>query len=754
MKLKHSLAYQLLKVTFSFYLLITVSITVLHMYAVWIQAEKYLNADLMKLGNSAQQGIVLALWDLDYVQVDLIVEGLLELPIVVGIEVKERKINKLYGEQGNIAIRYQLIHEEEPGVTYEIGDMTMYSSSSIVFNRVKNEYILTVINAIIKTFALWIIVLLAGKKLITKPLALLTEANKSVDLENIETFKEVNIGIAKSDNELVFLEESFNKMVQRLAIDRQELDRINQDLEFMVEQRTRELRETNETLNQEMKVRKHTEEEFKIAKEQAVNANQAKSEFLSNMSHELRTPLNAILGFAQLVAHNPNIPPEVHDNLGIIQSSGEHLLTLINQVLNLSKIETGRIALNEDKFDLHRLLNDVHDMFAFNANKKNLQLLFERDANVPRNVSTDEGKLRQVLINLISNAIKFTEAGGVTVKVKGEKCQVKSEESESTFHSSFFILHLSVADTGPGIAPEEIDHVFEAFGQTATGRQALEGTGLGLVISYKFVQLMGGDMHVTSAVGQGTTLSFDIRVQVVDTADITPRIPTRRVIELEPGQPRYRILVVDDKWDNRQLLIKLLNPFGFDLREAENGQEAIDIWETWEPHLIWMDMRMPVMDGYEATKRIRKLDTGTEHPSSGIRHPVIIAVTASSFEEERSVVLSAGCDDIVIKPYRETDIVEMLQRHLNVKFLYAADEIPAENADLKDDKLRLNPSDFHALPKEMVMKFKTSVEALEMDMALNVIEEIGEQNKPLADALKKIVEEYRFDTLQELLDQV
>ncbi len=308
------------------------------------------------------------------------------------------------------------------------------------------------------------------------------------------------------------------------------------------------------------------------------------------------------------------------------------------------------------------------------------------------------------------------------------------------------MIQFEIEDTGPGIAPEEMDHVFEAFGQTATGREAREGTGLGLVISRKFVQLMGGDMHVTSEVGQGTTFSFDIRVQVVDTDDMTPEPPTRRVVALEPGQPRYRMLIVDDKWDNRQLLIKLLNPFGFDLREAENGQEAIDIWQTWQPHLIWMDMRMPVMDGYEATKRLR---TRASH----IPHPAIIAVTASVLEEKRAAVKSIGCDDIVIKPFRETDIVEMLQKHLNVKFLYAADETAPEKARLKNVELRLTPSDFNALPEEMVMKLNTAAAALEMDMALNVIEEIRGQNQPLADALQKLAEEYRFDKLQELLDQ-
>jgi CheY-like chemotaxis protein len=308
------------------------------------------------------------------------------------------------------------------------------------------------------------------------------------------------------------------------------------------------------------------------------------------------------------------------------------------------------------------------------------------------------------------------------------------------------MIQFEIEDTGPGIAPEEMDKLFKAFGQTATGREAQEGTGLGLAISHKFIQLMGGDMHVTSEVGQGTTFSFDIRVQVVNADEITQKSPTRRVIALEPGQPRYRLLIVDDKWDNRQLLIKLLHPFGFDLREAENGQEAVDIWETWQPHLIWMDMRMPVMDGYEATKRIRT-------QTSRIPHIPIIAVTANVLEEGRDAVMSIGCDDIVIKPFKESDIIEMLQKHLNVKFLYAAAEIPADKANLKNDKLRLTPSDLDVLPKEMLMKLNESVAALEMDTALTIIDEIREQNKPLADALQKLVEEYRFDKLQKLLDQ-
>jgi signal transduction histidine kinase/DNA-binding response OmpR family regulator len=493
--------------------------------------------------------------------------------------------------------------------------------------------------------------------------------------------------------------------------------------------------------------------ERKRAEEAAAAANQAKSEFLANMSHELRTPLNAILGFSQIMARNPKFSHE-EENLRIIQRSGTHLLNLINQVLDLSKIEAGRITTDEHSFDLFHLLDELKNMWSFQAEKKELTLQFDRNPDVPRYIRTDEVKLRQVLINLLSNAIKFTEKGSVKLRVSQKNPMVleNNERSKNSKRSPQqyvkCLIQFEIEDTGPGIAKEEMDHLFEAFRQTSIGREVREGTGLGLVISHKFVQLLGGDMQVKSEVGRGTTFSFDIQARVVDVDDFTqePEPPTRRAVALKPGQPHYRMLIVDDEWDNRQLLIKLLDPFGFDLREAENGKEAIDIWKTWEPHLIWMDILMPVMDGYEATEKIRKF-------ASRSTHPKIIAVTASVLEENRVAVMSAGCDDIIIKPYSEADIVQMLQKHLNVKFLYATDEVSDDNGYLKRDKLRLTSSDFDALPEDIVKKLETSVKTLEIDMALNVIEEIRKQNRSLADALQKLVEGYRFDTLQKLLDK-
>jgi len=473
--------------------------------------------------------------------------------------------------------------------------------------------------------------------------------------------------------------------------------------------------------------------ELLIAREKAESANQAKSTFLANMSHELRSPLNAILGFAQILTRSQQLDKENQENVGIISRSGEHLLSLINQVLDLSKIEAGRTTLNESHFDFYRLLDDLEDMFHLKADDKHLQLLFEREPSVPQYVYTDEVKMRQVLINLLNNALKFTIEGGITVRINANTIETDLKLQRS-------VIEFEVEDTGPGIASDELDELFTAFVQTEVGKQSQEGTGLGLPISRKFVQLMGGDMVVSSEVGRGTTFQFQIQCQLSEATHIQQPAHKKQVIALAPNQSRYRILIVDDKWSSRQLLIKLLNPLGFELREAENGQQAIEVWEEWQPHLIWMDMRMPVMNGYEATQWIREHIKG--------QATAIIALTASVLEEERAVVLDAGCDDFLRKPFKEVDLFDTMHKHLGVSYIY--DE-PIATSATETDADELTPSNMATLPAELLTRFEDATDRSDPELIESFITEIRLQHLGLANGLASLAEVFDYDAILDLI---
>lgn len=492
-----------------------------------------------------------------------------------------------------------------------------------------------------------------------------------------------------------------------------------------------QLQESFTTLEQRVQDRTA---ELAIAKEKAEVANQAKSTFLANMSHELRSPLNAILGFSQLMTRSQTLNTEQQENVGIITRSGEHLLTLINNVLDLSKIEAGRITLNEKNFDLYRLLDDLEEMFQLKADDKHLQLIFEHTNDVPQYVRTDEVKLRQIVINLLNNALKFTQEGGVSVRV------FSSQEKNTNTAQLLF----EVEDTGLGIASDELETLFEAFVQTKTGKEAEEGTGLGLPITRQFVKLLGGEITVSSQIRHGTIFKFDIAVSVVDKSEIETKKPTRRVIALEPNQPRYRILIVDDKSTNRQLLIKLLNPLGFELLEASNGQEAIEIWEKNSPHLIWMDMRMPVIDGYEATKRIKGTTKG--------QATAIIALTASVFEEERAVVLSAGCDDFIRKPFREADIFDTMNKHIGVSYIY---EDQSQGDSVKTENIGesvLTAAAIAALPVELVANLKQAILNVNLKLIITLIEQIREDNPAVATEIKNCIDNFEYKKVLNLIN--
>jgi two-component system sensor histidine kinase/response regulator len=471
------------------------------------------------------------------------------------------------------------------------------------------------------------------------------------------------------------------------------------------------------------RARHKAETDLRIAKEAAEAANLAKSTFLANMSHELRTPLNAILGFSQLIERDAALPDRQRDSLAIINRSGEHLLNLINDVLEMSKIEAGRTTLNLVSFDLHHLLQTLQEMFLMRAKAKQIALNFDIASNLPQYIQTDENKLRQVLINLLSNAMKFTDSGSITLEAT-----VKSE----------LTLQFKVQDTGQGIAPEEFKQLFRPFTQTSSGSQLREGTGLGLTISRRFVRLMGGDMHIESTVGQGSTFSFEIQIAIANPAEGAPTSTSKRVLQLKPQQPTYRILVVDDRAENRDFVEQLLTMVGFETQSAVNGEDAIAQWLQWRPHLILMDMRMPIMDGYEATRQIRAFESAQTRSK-------ILALTASAFEEQRASILAAGCDDFLAKPFRESHLFEKLAEHLGVNYLYEEDNgYPIDALT----KLTLTQSMLATMPQNWIAELHHASLAVDADRILQLVQQTPDAN--LATVLTELVHKFCFDEIAEL----
>lgn len=460
--------------------------------------------------------------------------------------------------------------------------------------------------------------------------------------------------------------------------------------------------------------RKKYELVLQKAKEAAEANNRAKSMFLSNMSHELRTPLNAILGFSQLMERDPELKSSHQHNLAIINNSGQHLLSLINDVLEISRIETGRLAVESEIFDLDMTLKELKNMINVRAESKGLSVVLEYE-NLPQRVKGDVHHLRQVMINLLGNAVKYTDAGKITLKVE-------CDQNANT--------HFAVIDTGPGIPSAERERIFDAFYQTAVGVKKGEGTGLGLAISREYVYLMGGTLVVNDNPEGGSIFSFTIPLPA-SSLNATEVKSGNKIAFLKQGMTSPRVLVVEDDTNSRELLIAMLKDAGIDTRGAENGKIALDIYAQWRPQFIWMDMRMPVMDGYEATRRIRAFRDN---------NVFIVALTASAFTEDRKMILEAGCDEILTKPFQTEKIFELMQHFLPIEFDY-------DQATVTVAEEFYQHIDLSELSHAQLQQLHDYAIELEYEDVQYFIESIQSQHSDTARELKQLLDNFRFDQI-------
>jgi len=455
----------------------------------------------------------------------------------------------------------------------------------------------------------------------------------------------------------------FNEMLDDISEHRHQL-------ESQMKKSTTEVLQTSEELILEIVERKQAEDDAEEAMREAEAANRAKSTFLANMSHELRTPLNAILGYAQILQRENYVNEYQRNGLKIIQKSGQHLLMLLNDILDLSKIEVGRMEIQPTEFHLEHFLNNIVDIFRLRSEQKKIRFNCVFASDLPTTIRGDEIRLRQVLINLLSNAVKFTEKGFVAFEAalsprQDVKCAIEN-------CNAGICIRFQVRDTGIGIAPEDLKIIFEPFQQANPKREHTEGTGLGLAISKKLMKMMGGRLEVKSKAGQGSLFIADVAFGITDSPASVHK--AQHTFVTGYTGPQRTVLIADDNPENRSVLRYLLTPLKFEVIEACNGQEAVETMLTLHPDIILMDMVMPVSDGFEATRKIRSHESRMrQSPSSTddlhVRTP-IIAITARAFINDKQKCLAAGCDDFIPKPVNVDELLEKLQRLLSLEWLY------------------------------------------------------------------------------------